>query len=241
MLRAFVAGATGYTGREVVRQLASRGVATVAHVRPDSPAVENWRKRFASMNAVVDTTPWQPGAMTDSIGTHKPDVVFALLGTTQNRAKAAARAGGAPADYETVDYGMTHLLLEATRAAAPSATFVYVSATGASTDTRNEYLRVRGRIESELMTSGLTWIVARPLLISGSDREEPRPIERIGAVATDALLSFAGALGGRRLRDRFRSITSERLAHALINAAKDPRASNRILKPIELQERADRR
>ena len=33
---AFVAGATGYTGREVVRLLAERGVRTLAHVRPDS-------------------------------------------------------------------------------------------------------------------------------------------------------------------------------------------------------------
>ena len=55
---AFVAGATGYTGREVVRLLSGRGVRTVAHVRPDSPRVEEWRRRFETEGAAVDVTPW---------------------------------------------------------------------------------------------------------------------------------------------------------------------------------------
>ena len=33
----FVVGATGYTGREVVRLLREKRIPTVAHVRPDSP------------------------------------------------------------------------------------------------------------------------------------------------------------------------------------------------------------
>ena len=40
---AFVAGATGFTGREVVRLLVERGVPAVAHVRPDSPRLEEWK------------------------------------------------------------------------------------------------------------------------------------------------------------------------------------------------------
>ena len=50
---AFVAGATGYTGREVVRVLLERGVRTVAHVRPDSPHVDEWRSRFEAQGAAV--------------------------------------------------------------------------------------------------------------------------------------------------------------------------------------------
>ena len=59
-----VAGATGLTGREVVAQLRQRGVPTVAHVRPDSPRLDEWRARFEALGATVDTTPWAPDPLT---------------------------------------------------------------------------------------------------------------------------------------------------------------------------------
>ena len=47
---AFVAGATGYTGVQVVRQLAALErtppLRVVAHVRPDSTRLAEWRTRF---------------------------------------------------------------------------------------------------------------------------------------------------------------------------------------------------
>jgi nucleoside-diphosphate-sugar epimerase len=239
MNRAFVAGATGYTGQQVVHQLADRGVTVVAHIRPDSPSAARWQDRFRSMNATTDGTPWQPDALVAALRAHQPDVVFALLGTTRARAKRAVRSGGAPADYEAVDYGLTHMLLEATRAAAPSAVFVYLSSFGARMDTGNEYLRARGRIESELARSGLRCVVARPLFITGPDREESRPAERIGAVVSDAVLRAFGLIAGRAARDRFRSITASRLAAALIDAADERSATNHILEAGELQRRAD--
>src|SRR5215208_1501420 len=67
MTTAFVAGATGYTGREVVRQLVERGVRAVAHVRPDSPRLAEWRERFAELGAEVDATPWEEPAMRASL------------------------------------------------------------------------------------------------------------------------------------------------------------------------------
>ena len=60
MSTAFVAGATGYTGREVVRQLAGEGGRVIAHVRPDSGRRDDWQQRFTAMGAEVDFTPW-PG------------------------------------------------------------------------------------------------------------------------------------------------------------------------------------
>ena len=58
MQRAFVAGATGYTGRAVVRELTDRGLECIAHVRPDSPRLEEWRRVFTAMGATFDCTPW---------------------------------------------------------------------------------------------------------------------------------------------------------------------------------------
>src|SRR5262245_55763625 len=48
---AFVAGATGYTGNEVVSALRGRGIRTIAHVRPDSSSLERWRKSFEDIGA----------------------------------------------------------------------------------------------------------------------------------------------------------------------------------------------
>jgi len=90
--RAFVAGATGYVGREVVAALRAAGVETWAHVRPDSPRLREWRERFGALGAQVDVTAWDAVAMRDRLTTLSPTVVFALLGTTQARASAAARA-----------------------------------------------------------------------------------------------------------------------------------------------------
>ncbi len=42
-------GATGYTGRAVVSELRERGFEVVAHVRPDSTQLDEWRSRFAQL------------------------------------------------------------------------------------------------------------------------------------------------------------------------------------------------
>ena len=235
MTTAFVAGATGYTGQEVVRQLASSGSRAIAHVRPDSPALASWRARFEHTGAEVDTTPWQLAPMTAALRAASPDMVFALLGTTRARARAAGRAGEGPSDYEAVDYGLTHLLLEAARSASPHATFIYLSSLGVQESTRNPYLRARVRIEEELRGSGLSFIVARPGLITGSDRAEQRRLEHmLGAVLDGA----AGILDAARLSgaaDRIRPIAAAQLARALIAGASQASRTGVILGPPALQ------
>ncbi len=234
MTTAFVAGATGYTGREVVRQLAASGVRTIAHVRPDSPSLPEWRERFARMGAEVDATAWQPSAMEAALRRHQPDAVFALLGTT--RAKARAAEG---ADYEAVDYGMTSMLLHAVQATSPAARFVYLSSIGARSDTGNEYLAARGRIESELQSSGLSHVIVRPAIISGPDRGERRVMERVFAVGGDAVLRALAVVGASSLHARYRSMSAERLARALIRGSLDPIVATNVLEGETLQQWGD--
>ena len=217
-MRAFVAGATGYTGREVVRQLAERSIDVVAHVRPDSPSLEQWRTRFVSSGARVDATPWTAADMQRTLERLRPTHVFALLGTTRKRARQARAQGGSDS-YETIDYGLTATLLNATVAARPDARFVYLSALGVNGQSRNPYIAVRWRLESELKRSGLCWLIARPALITGEDREESRPTEKIAAVAVKLMLGGAGALGLRSFRDRFATLDARQLGRALVTAA----------------------
>lgn len=213
--RALVVGATGYTGRAVVAALRSRNVGTVAHVRPGSPDASQWRERFTGLGAAVDESPWEPTAIAAMVAKHGPSVVFACLGTTRRR---AAREGIAQ-PYERVDYGLTKQLLDAAVAAGNAPRFVYLSALGAKESSATPYLAVRGRLERELRGCGLPYLIVRPAFISGSDRAESRPSERLFAVTTDALLAGVAAIGGGKVRDRFATLTGTQLAEGMVALA----------------------
>jgi uncharacterized protein YbjT (DUF2867 family) len=206
---AFVAGATGYTGHAVVRELANRGVAVVAHVRPDSPRLDEWRSRFDALGARVSTAAWEEEAMAVSLAGIRPSAVLALLGTTRARMK---RAGAAANSYEAVDYGLTALLLRACLRAVPDTHFIYLSAMGVGPRSRGAYLQVRWRLEQELRASGIRHTILRPGFITGSDREETRRAERILAAAGDGMLDVLALFGARRLKERYRSRTADELA-----------------------------
>lgn len=234
---AFVAGATGYTGRAVVEELRHRGVATVAHVRPGSSSLAEARRRFEELGAGVDTTPWEPEAMAITLRRLRPTLVFSLLGTTRKRARGEGmRAGEA---YERIDYGLTALLLDAAAGTDPRPRFVYLSAVGVEPGLEpasgNAYMKARARAEAMLRASGLPFVVARPSFVTGPDRRESRPPERIAAAATDALLGAAARMGARRLRDRYASLGATTLARALVTAALDPPSDTAVLEADALR------
>ncbi len=234
---AFVAGATGFTGREVVRLLREKGVSTVAHVRPDSPQLDEWRSRFEGMGAQVDTTPWTREAMDGTLRTMRPDCVFALLGTIRARMKRARAEGRDPASesYEAVDYSLTMALLEAARECGSSPRFIYLSAAGVKSNTGNPYYRARARVEQALAESDLPYCIARPSFITGPDRDDGRPGERVGAAVVDGLLRTAGLVGARKLKARYTSTTNIILAEALVAMALAPDAGNRVYESEELR------
>lgn len=225
-MTAFVAGATGYTGREVVRALREREVRTVAHVRPDSSRLEEWRARFEELGAEVDTTPWDAEAMAACLKELAPGQVFSLLGTTRKRARAS---GAADESYETVDYGLTALLIDAAAAAGSQPRFVYLSSAGVKPGSRNRYLAARARAESRLRESGLPFTIARPSFITGPGRDDSRPGERAAATVADGLLAGVALFGGRKLRRRWRSTTNTVLADGLVRLAFDDGAANAVV------------
>jgi nucleoside-diphosphate-sugar epimerase len=214
---AFVAGATGFTGRAVVAALRAGGRPTVAHVRPASPRLEEWRRRFEALGATVDTTPWEPEAFRDTLAKVAPAQVYALLGTTRKRASREGKT--AVEGYEAVDYGLTKILLDAASGVSPPPRFVYLSSVGVSPGVRNPYLAARAKVEAALRLSGVPCVIARPAIITGAGRDDGRLMERVGASFGDAALGLAGLLGGSRLRQRYGSTTNDILAQALIRLA----------------------
>jgi uncharacterized protein YbjT (DUF2867 family) len=237
---AFVAGATGYTGREIVRALRAQGARAVAHVRPDSPRVDEWRARYAELGAETDTTPWDAPAMTLTFERLRPGVIFAALGTTKKRASKVASQGGdaEQESYEAVDYGLTSILLRAAVKAGHRPRFVYLSSMGVSDSARGAYFEVRARLERELRASGLPYTIARPSFITGAtEREEARPLEKIGAGAVTAFLDAAAVLGAKRIRDRYASIDPKDLAASMVKHGLDPASEADVLEADALRVR----
>ncbi len=218
MTTAFVLGSTGFVGREVVRQLCVRGAKTIAHVRPDSSKLEDWRKSFGALGAELDTSKWDAGELAAALRAKRPDQLYILIGTTRSKAKSDQVAGDI---YEQVDLGLTQLAVDAARASEIKPRLVYLSSIGADVGARSAYLRARGKAEAVVRTSGLPWVIARPSIITG-ERDDGRLGERSAAVIGDGLLAVAGVLGGRLLRAKYKSTTPDILASALIRLGEAP-------------------
>ena len=233
--RAFVGGATGHTGREVVRQLCELDIETIAHVRPNSSKLKGWVERFEGWGATVDTSSWGSGEIEKRLSALQPTLVFGLLGTTKARARRTAQAGGDASkdSYEAVDYGLTCELIEASSKSGASPCFVYLSSVGAGSGV-GHYLEIRQRVEQELTCSGLPYVIARPATIVG-ERDESRPLETIGGKMLDSLLTVAGGLGMRQIRERYRSTTNILLAGALVRAALNADSRDIILESESLR------
>ena len=227
-MTAFVLGASGFVGREVVRQLCVRGSQVIAHVRPQS--LEKWRSVLAEMGETVDATPWDAVAMTARFKDVKPAQIYVLIGTTKNAAKRDKIDGDI---YEQIDLGLTRIAVEAAKQSETHPRIVYLSSIGADANARSADLRARGKAEEAVTTSGLPWAIARPSFITG-ERDESRPGERSAAVIGDGLLAALGVLGGKKLREKYRSTTPDVLASALIRIGEAPE-HDRIVEGADLR------
>ncbi|PKN56250.1 MAG: epimerase [Deltaproteobacteria bacterium HGW-Deltaproteobacteria-14] len=228
---AFVAGATGYTGQAVVRHLVGLGVRAIAHVRPDSSRHSEWHSEFTSLGAEVCSAAWSGAELTEAVRDLGATEVYGLVGTTMKRARELGRRGGdaAAASHDAVDFGLTKHLVDACVAAGTRPWLVYLSSVGASPSARGSYLRARGRAEAAVEASGLPWTTLRASFITGPDRGESRPAERASAAVGDGVLALAALFGGRRLRDRYRSVTADDLAGLLVALPGQPEREGAVL------------
>ncbi len=226
----FVAGATGYVGQAVVRQLVDTGARTIAHVRPDSSQLEKWTKRFTAIGAEVDTTEWSRDAMSVTMEKLQPASIFCLIGTT--RARMHKHSGknqkADPDSYHAVDYGLTALLLDAIGQAGIKPRFIYLSALGTGPKASGAYMEARYKAENTVIQSRTPYTIVRPAITTGPDREDSRPAELYAGKILDAILSVLQA-AGMRSAARYRSISGQELAMELVRLAANPEAENTIV------------
>lgn len=211
MLRLMLVGATGAVGRAVLAQaLADRRVGeVVALTRRPLPAAEKLINVVVDFDNLPEQAPWWT-----------VDAVICTLGTTQ-------RAAGSNEKFAAVDRDLP--LRIARRARAAGATrFALNSSLGADAGSGNFYLRTKGEAEDAIRELGYPgYTIVRPSLID-ADRAESRPGERLA-------LTFARALSSAIPR-RWRAVTPEAIASALLDAALSPSPGSRVIESGSLHQ-----
>lgn len=232
---AWIAGSTGYTGSHLVEQLATQGHTVHAHVRPDSRTGEETLKRWESLGVHVERVAWEPDAQRAALERIQPDAIFSLLGITKAGAQREAEASGkSTPTYTSVDLALTVMLLDATVATVPQARFIYLSSLGVRPRSNNAYLEARWQAEEAIRERAAAWTIVRPSFITGPDRAEARPLERIGATLFDGLAKGLTSVGFSRLEKEYGSVTGAMLARNLMRLAEDASAVNQVVEAADL-------
>jgi uncharacterized protein YbjT (DUF2867 family) len=210
---AWVAGASGLVGRELLAQLDSESDTQVIALvrRPLSGVPPSPRRR----DVVVDLHRLGP--------LPGPRRVFIALGTTM------AQAGSQTA-FRAVDFDAVVAVARSARAAGASHCGV-VSALGASTRSSVFYNRVKGEAEDALKALGFErLVIARPSLLDG-ERERLDQPRRSGEAWTLRLTRPLGAL----IPAAWRPIQADRVARALRVALDQAGAPVQVLESAALQ------
>jgi uncharacterized protein YbjT (DUF2867 family) len=137
------------------------------------------------------------------------DIFLCSLGTTLRKAGSAAA-------FEQVDRDLPIRLIVAIKAAAAQPRFGLVSSVGADSG-KGLYLQTKLIVEQALIGSGLPYVIVRPSILVG-DRNESRPLERLGIRLLEPLSRLLMACTGRRsaVLGRLAPIPADRVAAALI-------------------------
>lgn len=215
--RAVVVGATGLVGGHLVEILAADP--TVHRVlAPGRRPNPRWRDVAKVESPVVDFRTL--GGAGDAF---EGDLLFVCLGTT--RKKAGSRDAFRQVDYEAV-------VASARKALERGALHAFlVSSVGADPRARNFYLRVKGEAEEALAALPFRSVdVFRPSILTG-DREESRPAERLGIIATSLLAPLM--VGPAR---RYRPIAARVVARAMARVASRPTPGRYVHESEEIAE-----
>ena len=192
--KVILAGATGLVGAQLAPMLAAAGHELHLLARPPVDDAPEEAVQYIS----------DPAGWTQIVADLSPDVIISCLGTTWNK------SGKSEVAFRGVDHDLVTALSKAARDAGANQA-ITVSSVGASSKSRNFYLRTKGEMEAAL--KGLVFArfdILRPGLLVGDRGSDRRPGERLGILLsplTDLLL-----IGGA---SRYRSIPAETVARSI--------------------------
>ncbi len=191
-----VVGATGMVGKAALEQ--ALGDARVTRVVAPTRRPLSVDGGGKLENPVVDFD-----ALREDAAFWKVDGVVCALGTTMRRA-------GSKEAFRKVDHDYPLAVARLARAHGARA-FAHCSSVGASPKAGSFYLRTKGEVEEGLRALGFDSLtIARPSFLGG-DREESRPMERLGIGIFKAVAPL--------VPKRYRVVDASRVARVLVEAA----------------------
>ena len=215
LLTTFVAGATGFTGRALARQgTDAYGVDLRLQVRPRSRSIH----LLEDDPRIVEVDIGDPSSLDKELATCQ--AVVQLIGTVRARFDAET-------NYESVDYGTTVKLLEASKSQGIRH-FILLSSVGAGFGI-GSYLAWKKRTENAVRDSGVPYTILRPSYLAGDQiMRDRRALSNVSA--------FIGGLADSPLGTPFaawRPINIQLLARLILHALKQG-PGNRTLNGVEL-------
>lgn len=149
------------------------------------------------------------------------DILFSAMGTTIGKA-------GSKEAFLMVDYTYPFEVAKAARQNGV-ATHVLVSSLGAAPSSPIFYSQVKGKLEQSISAMGFTTnIIIQPSILLG-ERNESRPMERIGqSFANHCRFLFVGPLA------KYRGVKAGTVANAMITLAKGSNNGDIVVENKEL-------
>lgn len=196
-MRLALVGATGLIGRSVMEQCVGRGdVRLTAISRREAPLPKGARMEMF----VADPEKW--GEVIEAI---RPTAMICALGSTWKKSGKDEEA------FRAVDHD---LVLATAKAALDLGVkrFVAISSVGASPQSDTFYLKVKGETDRELRKMRFERLdILRPGLLLGKRKNDLRPGEKLGIMASPILNPFM--LGSLQ---KYRGIKADVVARAAI-------------------------
>ena len=199
-VRIALIGATGLVGSSVIGQCVGRedlrltGIARREVALPRGIRMELFVAEPAKWGEVIEAV--------------QPKAIICALGTTWKK------AGADEAAFRAVDQD---LVLDTARAARELGVerFVHISSVGADPMVKPFYLRVKGEVERELTKLRFNRLdILRPGLLRGTRKEDLRPLEGLGRIASPAMDLL---LHGKYTK--YRSVHASLMAEAILSLA----------------------
>lgn len=208
-MQAFIYGATGLVGGEVVQQLLADDFYSYLHVLARKPVELIQTHPNASLIRSDFDDFIHDGRVPEV------DHVFCALGTTIGQA-------GSQEAFRRVDFRYVVEIGRMTREAGAS-TFVLVSALGSNSNSMFFYNRVKGDVENAVREIGFeSTIILRPSLISG-DRGDRRIGERLAKPVANLLPR------------RYRAVPATEIASCMVREARRAETGIRIIQSKDIR------
>ena len=193
--KSIVLGSTGLIGKHLLTYQGEKDISVIAITRR---SIKDIPKNASTM--IIDFDEFLDQG-------HLPgcEHIYICLGTTIKKA-------GSQESFKKVD--LDYCLGFAKKARESGATTIsLVTSVGANADSKNFYLKTKGKLENEIKAMGFDSVnIFQPGLLLGN-RDEIRPLEFLGQYGSFLLNMFLfGSL------KKYRSIEASKVAHAMANS-----------------------